>query len=82
MILPILFEMCVQLGRSSEDIMGQWQYGAASQDLIEQVADDPQLVIITLEAVRTKRGITITEKEEAILDFKDGVQMQCLWRIE
>lgn len=58
--------------------MGQWQYGAASQDLIEQVIDDKRLVIITLEAVRANRGITITEKERAILEFKDGVQMKCL----
>lgn len=81
MILPILFEMCIQLGRASEDIMGQWQYGAASQDLIEQVIDDKRLIIITLEAVRSNRGITITEKELAILEFKDGVQMKCLGEV-
>tara|TARA_R110000782_G_scaffold270483_1_gene371763 strand:- start:2770 stop:3012 length:243 start_codon:yes stop_codon:yes gene_type:complete len=77
-MIPLLFEMCIQLGRASGDIMGQWQYGAASQDLIEQVIDDKRLVRITLEAVRANRGITITEKERAILEFKDGVQMQCL----
>jgi len=77
-ILPILFEMCMQLGNYAENTMRDWQYGEATQQLVERTDGDNQLLRVTFEAVRNGRELTVESKEFAILAFKDGVQMKCL----
>ncbi len=78
MILPILFEMCIQLGNYAENTMRDWQYGEATQQLVERAGGDNQLLRIAFEAARNGRELTVESKEFAILAFKDGVQMKCL----
>lgn len=78
MILPILFEMCIQTGNYAETVMRDCQYGEATQQLVERTGGDSQLLRITFEAVRSGRELTVESKEFAILAFKDGVQMKCL----
>lgn len=78
MILPILFEMCIQLGNYAENTMKDWQYGVATQALVDRTDGDGQLLRITFEAVRNGRELTIDGKNNAILLFKDKVQMHCL----
>ena len=58
--------------------MRDWQYGKATQILVARADGDVELLHITFEAVRSGRELLIVDKERAILDFKDGVQMQCL----
>ena len=81
LVIPLLFEMCIQLGSYAENTMRDWQYGEATQRLVARDDGDDQLLRITFEAVHGGRELLIADKDRAILDFKDGAQMQCLGEV-